>query len=355
MSTQNPQMVEVPTDTPIKAPPAPTNASELAQLLKAAGDPLRLEILRALATDSFGVLELSHVFDIKQSGMSHHLKVLAKAGLVTTRREGNSIFYRRNYPAIGDEDSAVVRELFNSVDRVTLDPQTRQRIAEINKQRAETSKAFFTDHNPRKFREQQDLIAAFDVYGPQISELLDKVHFSSRARALEIGPGEGEFLPALSARFKNVVALDNSLTMLQKASAFCEHDGLQNIEFIHDDTGYCLTQPARFDCVVINMVLHHTPSPARIFADVSRALTEQGHLIICELCGHDQDWAREACGDVWLGFDPADLAYWAGENKLSETQSSYFALRNGFQIQIRQFTYNPNTPINRLYKGAIRP
>src|SRR5690606_32204603 len=99
---------------------------------------------------------------------------------------------------------------------------------------------------------------------------------------------------------------------------FCERTGLRNIEFVHDDTGYCLTQPKRFECVIINMVLHHTPSPAQIFADVSRALTENGHLIVCELCGHDQDWAREACGDVWLGFDPADLAYWAGENELIE-------------------------------------
>ena len=64
----------------------------IASLLKGTGDPLRLEILRALKTDSLGVQELCNIFDIKQSGMSHHLKVLAKAGAVTTRREGNSIF-----------------------------------------------------------------------------------------------------------------------------------------------------------------------------------------------------------------------------------------------------------------------
>ncbi len=66
--------------------------NDLAATLKAAGDPLRLEILRLLARDSFGVMELSRIFDTKQSGMSHHLKVLANAGLVATRREGNSIF-----------------------------------------------------------------------------------------------------------------------------------------------------------------------------------------------------------------------------------------------------------------------
>ena len=71
---------------------------ELAALCKAGGDPLRLNVLRALSNDSFGVLELAQIFAIGQSGMSHHLKVLALAGLVATRREGNAIFYRRALP-----------------------------------------------------------------------------------------------------------------------------------------------------------------------------------------------------------------------------------------------------------------
>ena len=70
----------------------------LAALCKASGDALRLNILRALANDSFGVLELAQIFATGQSGISHHLKVLAQAGLVATRREGNAIFYRRALP-----------------------------------------------------------------------------------------------------------------------------------------------------------------------------------------------------------------------------------------------------------------
>ncbi|KFJ92302.1 hypothetical protein JF55_09160, partial [Pseudomonas sp. 1-7] len=58
---------------------------ELAALCKAGGDPLRLNVLRTLSNDSFGVLELAQIFAIGQSGMSHHLKVLAQAGLVATR------------------------------------------------------------------------------------------------------------------------------------------------------------------------------------------------------------------------------------------------------------------------------
>src|SRR5690606_15181370 len=75
------------------ATPAPAlGIAELAQASKAAGDPLRLHILQLLGQGAFGVLELCQVFDIKQSSLSHHLKVLAQAGLVSTQREGNSIF-----------------------------------------------------------------------------------------------------------------------------------------------------------------------------------------------------------------------------------------------------------------------
>ena len=65
----------------------PDDSDELAALCKAGGDPLRLNVLRALTNDSFGVLELAQIFAIGQSGISHHLKVLAQADLVATRRE----------------------------------------------------------------------------------------------------------------------------------------------------------------------------------------------------------------------------------------------------------------------------
>ena len=69
----------------------PSGLGGLERLLKASADQLRLEILQALQHESYGVLELCALFSIKQSAMSHHLKVLSKAQLVTTRREGNAI------------------------------------------------------------------------------------------------------------------------------------------------------------------------------------------------------------------------------------------------------------------------
>ena len=52
----------------------------LANLLKAAGDRLRLQILRVLSQDSFSVSELCTIFEQRQSALSHHLKILMEAG-----------------------------------------------------------------------------------------------------------------------------------------------------------------------------------------------------------------------------------------------------------------------------------
>ncbi|TQV69655.1 metalloregulator ArsR/SmtB family transcription factor [Exilibacterium tricleocarpae] len=317
--------------------PGQNSYPQLARHLKAAGDPLRLEILRVLARDSYGVLELSRIFDMKQSGMSHHLKVLSGAGLVATRREGNSIFYRRAAPARGAETERLQTVLFSTLDRQPLPASISTRLADIQSERATASKQFFAE-NAAKFREQQDLIASFPVYAEQVQELLAQTPLPGTACALEVGPGEGEFLAVLAPRFEQVVALDNAAAMLEQAQAQAAREGLDNVTFVCGDTGEARRdQLVTADCVVVNMVLHHTPSPAAMFQDINALLRPGGAVLITDLCRHDQNWARTACGDLWLGFDPEDFSNWAASAGLEEGQSVYFALRNGFQIQLRQF------------------
>lgn len=310
--------------------------SALANLLKAAGDSLRLDILRTLAQDSFGVLELSQIFSMKQSGMSHHLKVLTTAGLLTTRREGNSIFYRRAYFAPDHELAALQQALFNSIDAKPLAPSLKEQIEQIQQERSRAAQLFFLD-NADKFRAQQDLIASYPVYADQVAQLLSNTLLKNKDLALEIGPGEGEFLPILAKHFNQVIALDNAETMLDRAKQLAASKQIKNIEFIHGDTRTLKNHKVLADCIVINMVLHHTASPADIFTDLSLALAPGGALIVCDLCRHEQTWAKDACGDLWQGFEPHDFSRFATAAGLAEGQSIYFALRNGFQIQLRQF------------------
>jgi ubiquinone/menaquinone biosynthesis C-methylase UbiE/DNA-binding transcriptional ArsR family regulator len=318
--------------------PAPTEAElgALANLCKASADPLRLQVLRVLSKDSFGVSELCSIFDIRQPALSHHLKVLASAGLVTTRREGNSIFYRRNGLGQRAGLEALQSSLFETVDTIELPRAIADRLQALYRQRETNSRNFFRD-NAHKFRQQQDLIASYGQYADTVAQLLRDAPLSRRNTALEVGPGDGAFLLELGAGFNRVVALDNAEVMLAQARARAESAGLDNIEFIHGDTASPELAGLQADCAVINMVLHHTPSPGNILRDVARCLAPGGVVLVTDLCSHDQGWARETCGDLWLGFDPQHLARWANAAGLDEIASVYLAQRNGFQIQVRLF------------------
>lgn len=309
---------------------------ELASFFKASGDQLRLQILRVLRNESFGVSELCSLFDMRQPAMSHHLKVLSAAGLVATRREGNSIFYRRGAPAQDNDLKSIHSQLLTAVDEIELPGSVSTQMAFLYRQREESSRNFFAG-NAHKFRQQQDLIANYEQYGETVSQFMRDALPQHKDLALEIGPGDGAFLAQLSPRFDRVVALDNSAEMLEKARKFALEKGLENIDLIHGDTGSKEVKGLLADCIVINMVLHHTPSPAEIFNDVAELLGPAGVVIVTDLCSHDQAWARENCGDLWLGFEPEDLSLWATQAGLTDITSVYLAQRNGFQIQVRLF------------------
>ncbi|MBK5552584.1 class I SAM-dependent methyltransferase, partial [Pseudomonas sp. TH03] len=165
--------------------------------------------------------------------------------------------------------------------------------------------------------------------------LLDKLSFSEGATAIEVGPGDGGFLPELARRFTQVTALDNSAAMLELARQVCERETLTNVSLQLADAlnGVSLTA----DCVVLNMVLHHFAAPAEALKHMAGLLQPGGSLLVTELCSHNQSWAREACGDLWLGFEQDDLARWATAAGLVPGESLYVGLRNGFQIQVRHF------------------
>lgn len=72
-----------------------TRSTRLAAYAKALGDPIRLQLVDVLARHpgELCACELLPLFDVAQSTLAHHLKVLADAGILETRRQGLFAYY----------------------------------------------------------------------------------------------------------------------------------------------------------------------------------------------------------------------------------------------------------------------
>lgn len=82
--------------TGLAAPIDRDSAEELARLLKAVADPARLQllsILRSREECSACVCDLTGPLDLAQATVSHHLKVLVDAGILTREKRGYWTWY----------------------------------------------------------------------------------------------------------------------------------------------------------------------------------------------------------------------------------------------------------------------
>lgn len=82
---------------PLLAEPlSPGQASDLAPMFKALGDPVRLRVLSLIASASSGevcVCDVTDAFEVSGATISHHLKVLREAGLIDCERRGTWVYY----------------------------------------------------------------------------------------------------------------------------------------------------------------------------------------------------------------------------------------------------------------------
>jgi len=89
---------------PLSAQPLTTEqADQVAPLLKALADPVRLRLMSLVASHPGGeacVCDLTGAFDLSQPTISHHLKVLHDSGLLARERRGVWVYYRARTEAL---------------------------------------------------------------------------------------------------------------------------------------------------------------------------------------------------------------------------------------------------------------
>jgi DNA-binding transcriptional ArsR family regulator len=77
-----------------------TDRQRFAAIGRALADPKRLCVLECLSAGELSVGELSSLAQCHVPNMSQHLSVLRAAGLVTSRREGSTVYYSLSDPRV---------------------------------------------------------------------------------------------------------------------------------------------------------------------------------------------------------------------------------------------------------------
>jgi ubiquinone/menaquinone biosynthesis C-methylase UbiE len=97
---------------------------------------------------------------------------------------------------------------------------------------------------------------------------------------LEIGCGTGQLTNFLGISCRRVIGTDMCLNSLRLAEEFRRKHGLHRVRFVQMNLFMPCFQPAKFDVVLCNGVLHHTADPKRGFQSILRLVRPGGYIVI---------------------------------------------------------------------------
>ena len=273
---------------------------DLSAFCRLLGDDVRLRLIRLLGKEQLNVKELTAILGIAQSGVSRHLGLLRKSGLVEERREGGFAYYSLRPDGAG-QARPMWEALEASLPAADHDPDLKAddaRLLEVLRLRKED----------------------FQTHGSSAGQLVPGRSWAAWSRALghllpplvvvDAGCGEG-YLSLEAARWaEQVIAIDSSRDVLKRARQLARKRGVTNIIWREGRIEALPLEEASVDVVLLSQALHHVPKPDAALCEAVRALKPGGTVLVLELRAHGQDWVRERLGDRWLGFRDESLEDW---------------------------------------------
>jgi ArsR family transcriptional regulator len=256
-------------------------------------------MLLVLERNELTVSELCAVLQLPQSTVSRHLKTLADAGWVASRREGTS----RYYSLALDDRAPAAQSLWALLrEQVTGTPaadQDARRLKGVLGRRQAKSQEFFESAAGQWDRLRQDLFGRAS-HLLALPALLDE-----RWSVGDLGCGTGEVAATLAPFVARVIAIDRSTDMLQAARRrLREHP---NVEVRRGELEALPIEDNELDAATLMLVLHHVPDPAAVLSEAARALRPGGRLLIVDMLPHDREEYRHQMGHVWLGLGDDQL------------------------------------------------
>ena len=138
--------------------------------------------------------------------------------------------------------------------------------------------------------------------------------------AADIGAGTGFVTIGLIRQGLKVLALDESLQMLQVL-----RNKTSGVPDLHCCIGNAERLPVRkcaVDYVFANMCLHHVVHPPAAIREMARILKKEGTLIITDLDAHLYEFLTQERTDKWMGFKGSDVQAWFAQAGLKDVTVS---------------------------------
>jgi len=262
-------------------------------------DSTRSRMLLLLERNELTVSELCSVLQLPQSTVSRHLKTLADASWVVSRRDGTSRYYALSL----DERGAPARRLWSllreQVSATAGADQDARRLKGVLSRRQSASQEFFESAAGQWDKLREELFGAAS-HLQALPALLD-----DRWVVGDLGCGTGQVASALAPFVARVIAVDRSGEMLQAARRRLRE--LPNVEVKRGELEALPIADAELDAATLLLVLHHLPDPGAALAEAARVLKPGGRLLISDMLPHDREEYRQQMGHVWLGFDDDQL------------------------------------------------
>ena len=296
------------------------------------GDEARLRILRILAIERLNVTELTGILGIAQSGVSRHLGLLREHGLVEEQREGGYTYFRL---AERNGNAPLWTMLDTEFEAGADDPLARAdrtRLQEVLRLRKES---FGTHGDGRQLVPGRSWAAWARALG----------HLLPAWDVADLGCGEG-YLTVEAARWaRQVIAVDRSVDVLDRARALARRRRVDNIEWRQGELEAVPLADASVDLTLLSQALHHAADPARALAEAVRVTRPGGRVLVLELKRHAETWVQERLGDHWLGFDEDELAGLMNDASLTDVKVTPGARLTGdpFVVIVASGTREPRT------------
>ncbi|MFZ2995362.1 ArsR/SmtB family transcription factor [Sphingobium sp.] len=284
-------------------------------IFRALGDPTRLRIIHLLRAMELAVGEIAQVVGQSQPRVSRHVRILAEAGLVERRKEGNWVFLRLGKGGDVAPFLSLFDRLAPSASEALWQTADLARLTAVRADRGRAAESYFAEH-----AEEWDAIRSLHVAEVDVEAAMTALlGVEPIGHLLDIGTGTGRMIELFGQGARQVTALDRSPDMLRLARAKLPEGAGDKYALLLGDFAAVPLESGSVDTVVLHQVLHYAQAPELVIAEAARVAALNGRVLIADFAPHEREELRLRDQHARLGFSNDQMESWfAGAGLLME-------------------------------------